>query len=121
MLRPLVEMRDARGNRIMAKYKRDEERETATPRKVVDPTQLAVLQDAERIATEWVTPTRLAHVLDRLGPDVGMERTREVISGMVDDVLREGAGEIVDSKAARNAICRKAAELFKASLKAKLT
>ncbi len=117
VLRPIVEFRKNNDDRIIAKHKRDDERETRTPRKVVDPAQLEVLTAADAIAQEWVTPTRLAHVLDKLGP-CGMERTPDVIAAMVEDVTREGIGEIVDSKDARRAIARKSAELFKARVKA---
>jgi len=120
VLRPLVELRDSRGERILAKHKRDEERETATPRKVVDPSKLAVLTKASEIADEWVTPTRLAHVLDKLGPEVGIERMRDVIAAMTEDVLREGVGGVVDSREARSAIGKKTAEVFKGHLQASL-
>jgi hypothetical protein len=118
VLRPLEEVRDARGNRILSKHKRDEERETMSPRKVVDPSKMEVLRAANEIADEWVTPTRLAHVLDKLGPDVGIEEMRDVIAAMTDDVIREAAGEIVDSREARSAIGKKTAETFKARLRA---
>jgi hypothetical protein len=120
VLRPLIELRDQRGERLLSKHKRDEEREMATPRKVVDPGKLAVLTRANEIADEWVTPTRLAHVLDRLGPDVSIKRMRDVIAAMTEDVVREGAGEIVDSREARAAIGKKTAEVFKAWLQASL-
>jgi hypothetical protein len=119
VLRPLIELR-SNGERIICKHKRDEERETATPRKVVDPTLLTVLTKATEIADEWVTPTRLAHVLDKLGLDVQIERMRDVIAAMIEDVLREGASEITDSREARAAIGKKTAEIFKAKLKASL-
>lgn len=119
VLRPLYEVRDNRGERVMAKHKRDDERETKTPRAVVDPAKLQVLQAAEAIAEEWVTPTRLAHVLDKLG-DVNIEQTRDVIAAMTEDVLREGAGEVVDSREARAAIGKKTAGLFKARLSSAL-
>lgn len=123
VLRPLIEFRDNRDDRIISKHKRDEERETKTTRAVVDPAKLAVLTRANEIADEWVTPTRLAHVLDKLegGPDsVGMERMREVITAMTEDVLREGAGEFVDSREVRGAIGKKTADVLKARLQAKL-
>lgn len=120
VLRPPVEVRLNNGERIIAKHKRDEERETATPRKVVDPAEAQVLIEAEAIAIEWVTPTRLQHVLDKLPQGIGMEATRDVIAAMTADVLREGAGEIVDSKAARVAIGKRTVELFKAHLRARL-
>lgn len=118
VLRPIIEVTRNGDHRIIAKHKRDDERETATPRKVVDPSRLEVLTQADAIADEWVTPTRLAHVLDKLG-DVGIERMRDVISAMIEDVTREGAGEFRDSKEARAAISRKTAEFFKTRLAAR--
>jgi hypothetical protein len=119
VLRPITEFRDQRGDRVICKHKRDEERETTTPRQVVDPAKFAVLQEANAIAEEWVTPTRLEHVLDKL-PGALMEQTRDVIAAMVEDVLREGAGELVNSREARAAIGKKTAELFRAHLRAQL-
>lgn len=120
VLRPPFEVTLNNGERVIAKHKRDDERETDKPRKVVDVSQLEVLSQADAIATEFVTNTRLEHVLDKLrvdGADVGIERMREVISAMISDVVREGEGEFVDSKPARAAISRRAAELFKQKLK----
>lgn len=120
VLRPLREFRDTNGDRIISKHKRAEERETKTPRDAsVDPAQLRVLEDAKAIADEWVTSTRLDHVLDKLG-DVGMEDTPRVIAAMVEDVLREGSTEVVDSKEARKAIGTMTARLFKARVVAAL-
>ena len=117
VLRPLIEVIKNNGERVIAKHKRDEERETTTPRKVVDSATLEVLTRATAISDEWVTEMRLTHVLDRLGPDVGIERTGDVIRAMVEDVEREGAGEIVASREARTAIGKRTAELFKQRLK----
>ena len=115
VLRPLIEVTKNNGERIIVKHKRDDERETKTPRKVVDPAQQEVLVQAQAIADEWVTPTRLDHVLDGLlaGAPAVMERTGDVIRAVIEDVLREGAGEIADSKEARQAIGRRAASLFR--------
>ncbi|HUT56931.1 MAG TPA: hypothetical protein VNA25_03535 [Phycisphaerae bacterium] len=63
---------------------------------------------------------RLAHVLDHFEQPVGMERTGELIKAVIADVEREAAGEIVSSKAARTAIGRRTASMFKARLKALL-
>lgn len=115
VLRPLVELRLNNGERIAAKHKRDEERETKTPREV-GPERLALLTRASEIADEWVTPTRLSHVLDKMPHGTGIEQTRAVITAMTEDVIREGAGEIVDSKEARAAIGKRTSELFRARL-----
>jgi hypothetical protein len=112
VLRPLEEMVKSNGARVIAKHKRDEERETKTTRSV-NPEKLEVMRGVQAIADEWVTPIRLAHVLDKLGP-VGMENTPDVIRAMIEDVTREAAGEIEDSKDARRAIGAATAKLFKA-------
>ncbi len=53
-------------------------------------------------------------MLDKLLPQyIGVEDTGRVIAAMVEDVLREAAGEIVDSKDARRAIGALTAKLFK--------
>jgi len=113
VLRPLIEFTLNNGDRVIAKHKRDEERETQSPRKVVDPARLEVLSKASAIADEWVTPTRLAHVLDKLPHGIGMESTGAVIAAMLEDVFREAKGEVVDSREARTAVSKKTAEIFK--------
>lgn len=40
-----------------------------------------------------------------------------ILKNMVEDVMREGAGEIVDSKEVRKAISKKTSQMFKDSLK----
>lgn len=113
VIRPLVEMALNDGERICAKHKRAEERETATPRKVVDPSQLQVLTQATDIAQEWVTETRLDHVMDKVCPNnLAPEMTPLVVDAMLEDVLREGSGEFADSKETRAAIKKRAAKLF---------
>ncbi len=115
VLRPPFEVTLNNGERVSAKHKRKEERETATFREV-DQGQAEVLEDAERIAEEWVTPTRLEHVLDKIQGELSLRRAREVIAAMLEDVLREAGDEIVDSAPARKAIGSKTAELLKARL-----
>ena len=120
VLRPPIEVTLNNGNRIISKHKRKEFMETATPRSVeTDPEKLKVLSDAQAIADEWVTMERMKHVVSKLG-DVGMEQTKQVIDAMVEDVLREGTGEIVDSPEARKAIGRNTAKMLKEYLEAKL-
>lgn len=116
VLRPTVEMTDNRGNRVMAKHKRPEERETATDRKVEDPKKLAVLSNATEIANEWVTETRLDHVLDKI-PGAGLRETGQVLKAMLEDVFREAGLEIIDTKEARDAITTKTRLMFHARVK----
>ncbi len=116
VLRPIMEFRTNGADRVISKHKRDEERETKTARKVDDPAKMQVLEQADAIAEEWVTQTRLDHVLDKL-PGAQVEDTGKVIAAMIEDVCREAANEIVDSKEARKAIGKRAAVLFRQRFK----
>lgn len=118
VLRPLLELTKNDGSRVIAKHKCAAFEERATPQRVVDPTQLAVLEQAEAIANEWVTPMRLTHVLDKIQGPHGLQHTGAVIKAMVEDVYREAKGEIVESKDAERAIGKRAAGLFKARVTA---
>lgn len=117
VLRPLVEFTKNNGDRIISKHKRDEERETKTPRVVGEKAE--VLAKAQSIADEWVTPMRLQHVLQKM-PGASIEQTRDVIVALLEDVLREGAGELVDTEEARRAVMTRGAHLFKQHLRATL-
>ena len=116
VLRPLVEFTGNWG-RVIAKHKQAAFDERSTPPKVVDPEKLKVLEEANAIAAEWVTPMRMTHVLDKLkaaGVDITeMSATAKIIPAMIEDVLREAKGEIVESKDAKSAIGKLAAQLFK--------
>lgn len=123
VLRPLQEFTTSNGNRVIVKHKGEAFSETKTPRPVVDAGKAAVLEAAQAIADEYCTDERLRHVLDKIevgGVAVGMEATARVIAAMMEDVLREGSGEFVDSRDARAAIGRRTAEIFKALLKRRL-
>ena len=115
VLRPLIEMKTNDGKRIMSKHKGEGFGETKTERQV-DPEKLQVLTEANDIAEEWVTPMRLEHVLDKLPQDIGMEKIPDIIKAMVEDVYREGEGELVQSKAVEKAIGKKTVFLFKKRL-----
>lgn len=119
VLRPLIELTQNNGSRVIAKHKRDDFSETKTPRKVTDE-ELAVLEGAREIADEWVTPMRLTHVLDSMGEDVQIEQMKDIIQAMVVDVEREAEGEIVMSRAAKKAISSKTAQMFKQRLQEQL-
>lgn len=112
VLRPPFEVQRKNGKRFIVKHKRDDFRETRTPRPV-DPKKLQVLAEANEIAKEWVTEMRLTHVLQKIPEPHTMSLIPQVIKAMVADVIREGEGEIVDSKAARKAIGRLAVALYK--------
>jgi hypothetical protein len=112
VLRPMIELTKNNGGRIICKHKRDEFKETATPRKV-DADKLKIITEARAIADEWVTPMRLTHVLDKMPQATGMEHTGDVIRAMIEDVKREAAGEIVWSKDAERMIGQATAKMYK--------
>lgn len=120
VLRPIEELVDDMGNRLIAKHKRAEFTETKTPR-VVNLDKQLVLKEANAIAEEWVTPMRLQHVLSVVrvmrhmidGQPLDMTDTGRVISAMIEDVEREAKGEILESREARTAIGTRTARLFK--------
>lgn len=119
VLKPLIELTTNNGGRIIVKHKRDEFRETKTPREV-SPEKFKVMEDAKSIAEEWVTEMRLKHVLDKLPQGINVESTKLVINAMVEDVLREAKGEIVESKEVIKSISAKAATMFKDKIKNQL-
>jgi hypothetical protein len=110
VLRPPFEVKVNNGERVMAKFKADWARETATPRKVGEVT--TEVADADKLAAEWVTPMRITHVLDKFG-EVRLDRTPEFIKAVWEDVLRESAGEVADTKPNRRAVSHLAVTFYK--------
>lgn len=112
VLRPLKEMQDRFGNRIISKHKGAEfaERENVPS---IDMGKQKILDDAKAVADEWVNAVRLDHVLDKLGNPTELKDTGKVMNAMVEDVMREAEGEILDTKEIRKAIGTKASVLFK--------
>lgn len=116
VLRPLIEVRTNNGSRVICKHRRDEFRETKTPR-VVNQEEMKILEDARLIAEEWVTEMRLRHVLDKLPKGINVESTKLVIDSMVEDIYREAKGEIIESKEVTRFISSKTAVMFKNKLR----
>ncbi len=115
ILKPLIELTTNNGERVISKHKRDEFKETKTPR-VVSTEEFKILEDAKAIAEEWVTEMRLKHVLDKLPKGINIESTRLVIQSMIEDVYREAKGEIIESKEVTKYIGAKTAIMFKKTL-----
>lgn len=115
--RPLIELTKNNGDRIIVKHKRAEFSERASKKDTLPPDKVEVLAKAEEIAKEWVTPMRLTHVLDKIPGPLGMENTKAVLSGMLEDVYREAGEEVVRSKESDRAISNLTVKLFKERLK----
>jgi hypothetical protein len=113
VLRPLLELTKNNGERIIAKHKGEKFSETATSRPVDNPDKLKALAEGDAVAIEWATPMRLEHVLDKI-ENKAMENMKNIIAAMLEDIRREGEGEIVWSEAAIKAIGKRTAGLVKA-------
>lgn len=117
VIRPLEEYRDHRGERICAKFKREEFSERASKADTqLDPAKAAALAGAKDVALEWVTPERMRHVVDKvkaaLGRDLDRADTKAVIEAMVEDVTREGAGEFQATDVNLKAVRSEAGRVF---------
>lgn len=118
VIRPLVEMRTNDNSRVMAKFKNPcfSERESRKDADFPSERKQEILK-AEAAAKDFTTETRLEHVLDALGlKEPTLQDTPKVIKGMVEDILREGAGEVEDSKTLRREIGRISVKLFRQKL-----
>lgn len=115
VLRPLIELTKNNGSRFIVKHKRDEFKETKTPRSV-DTNKLELFNGAEEVANEFVTSMRLKHVLDKM-QGVSIEKTGAVIKAMIDDIYLECSGEFEDNEFIKKAMGKKVALLFKEYLK----
>ena len=117
VLRPLVELTMSNGERVICKYKNEEFSErTSKADTTTDPEKLKVISDAGKIAEEFVTEQRLTHVLDALGNPTDLSKIPEIINAMIEDVEREGKGEILASKDSRRAISTRTGKMVKIRL-----
>lgn len=120
VIRPLIELTKNDGGRIIVKHKNKKFSERLSTPKVYDETALKVLQDAEEIAKEWVTYERLKNILSHLKEEeIDISNIPNIIKLMLEDVTREGSGEIVNNKESRKVISKHAVILFKQYLKEK--
>lgn len=114
VLRPLEEFTKNNGDRVIVKHKRDEFKETATPRKITD--KLEKLLEVNKIIDEWLTEARLDHVLNKAGMELEIRNISKIITCMQEDIYREAKGEIEESKELKKAIGRGTALMFKKRL-----
>lgn len=113
VIRPPIEVTKNGDKRVIAKHKKDKFRETTTPKRIIDPSQLEVMQKAQDIATEWVVVNRLEHVADKLKTPITLENIKLFIGPMIEDVKRESEGEVVWSKEVEKEIGKKTAIIIK--------
>jgi len=116
VLRSPIELTMNNGERIIAKHKCKSFSERVTVPKIINPEKLNILNNAEKIANEWVVPMRLQHVLQKLPEVLGIKDTVTVLNAVVIDVYKEAKGEIIESPEVASAIKHKAVKLWKAHL-----
>lgn len=117
VVRPICEIQDAMGKRVIYKHKRPEFSETKHPRSLAK--VLQIQRDPTKAVEEWVTEIRLTHVLNHFYADhpgwqerhttealPEIER-QEISSRMEEDVMREGDKELEDTPVMREK-CRQA-------------
>ena len=124
VIRPLMEIINNKGNRVMAKHKTAAFSEH-TP-KEIDPDKAVLRTAAEEIAFKWVNDMRLAHVLDALESDHmvatheerqwDIKDTRQVIHAMIEDLRREGRAEFEMDKLVSKCVGSRTAQMFQAWL-----
>lgn len=119
IIRPLIELTRNNGERLIAKYKKENFRETSTPRPV-NLEKLEILKNAEAVASEWVVAERLRHVASALNVEIEPQNIPDIIREMLKDIQIEGAGEIEWSKDVERAIGKATANLVKEYVKGKL-
>lgn len=114
VLRPLIELTRNDGKRIIAKHKGAAFSEIKKTR-VVNRTdaQLKVLAQVKDICADWVTENRLSNILSHDPAPLELSQIPSIIGMMIEDVLREGKGEIVESKQLKQAISRETALMVK--------
>jgi hypothetical protein len=128
VLRPPFECFANGGSRIIAKHKRSEfsEKSSGYPGLSTDGHRQAALLQAEAIAQEWVTPMRLASVINQIkstrndGLDLEMQDIPAIVSTMFADIEREAKGEVIELNAAKKLIGQRTVKLFKETLNARL-
>ncbi len=112
--KPIYECYDKQGGRWILKHKRDDFSEIRTPREVDPEAKMNILRGQE-VADDFVTPMRLAHILDK-NPFSTLQDIPQVIKAMLEDVTVECSEEYVDSKIVQKAIASKTVHLYKTYL-----
>jgi len=122
VIRPPIEVRTNNGERLLAKHKHPDFRETRTVREV-SPIKKLKMFAANAVAEEYVVPMRLDHVLDKLmademakNPDLDrldMTYTGQVVRRMIDDIKVEEGDDIKWSPEIQKAIGKRTTMMFK--------
>lgn len=120
VLRPIEEKPDHRGNRICAKHKRAEERETKTIRPV-NADKIALSKAARDVAEEWVTANRVGNARSHFSEsDWVITNMSNLIRYVLQDVYTEAGDEVEQTAENNREICKRAAQLIKQNFESSL-
>lgn len=111
VLRPLIEITKNNNKRVISKHKRDDFKETKTPRNLSEK-DLKILVEAKAIAEEWVTLMRVSHVINKI-ENCDITKMKYIIDAMVEDIKREAENEIVWSSKVQREIGKMTATITK--------
>ena len=121
VIRPPFEVMLAKGDRLIAKHKRDDFQEVRSKREITTDEKVKIFDRADEIANEFVNARRLEHVIQHLQEKGiaadSIQYCKQVIDEMVKDVLEEGSEEIRGSQEVIKVLSKKAVEEFKRYLK----
>lgn len=125
VLRPLIEITINNDERIISKHKRPEFSERKSKKDTnLSPDAMELELKVEELAEEWVTPGRIAHVLDKIEAELGrpaqMTETKKVIDNTIQDVYRESKGEVKEDKKFEKVAGKLAGKLFRQILEERL-
>lgn len=114
VLRPLIELTKNNGKRVVAKHKGAAFSENRTVRKVeLSDAKLKALAQVKEICNDWVTENRLSNILSHIPEPLDLPMIPKLITLMIEDVLREGEGEVIESRELKQAISRETALMIK--------
>lgn len=127
VLRPPFEVTLNNGERLIAKHKRDEFRETGRPIPVVSGVKAEANLRASQIAEEWCTQMRFEHIKDHLLRErdvkqIDMTDIPLLIQLMTEDIKNESAGLVVisDEKALGKAVGSRVVKMVKTDVATQL-
>lgn len=118
VIRPRWECYDNKDGRWIVKHKNEKFSELGSPR-LVDPNKAQERFQGQAVAEEFVTPMRLAHVLDKHPEFTSLQETKSVIAAVMEDLKEECEDEIEWSRCVEKAISGKVVYFYKEFLHAK--
>ena len=80
-----------------------------------------LLEKVDSICIEWITEDRLSNILSHIDKELDIKDIPMIIKLMIEDVLREAKGEIVESRELNKTIARETTVMFKRRLNSRVS